>query len=66
MDKKRFFMTAVVGLMVAKPAAATLSEIDKRLDTALSDARQEQRSEQPMALEADGQVFDGELTARMY
>jgi len=62
MDKKRFFLTAAAGLLVANPAAATLNEVDKKLDAALDVAR----SEQPLVLEADSQTFDEELTARMY
>ena len=62
MDKKRFFLTAAAGLLIANPAAATLSELDKKLDAALDIAR----SEQPMVLGADGQNMDEDLTARMY
>ena len=67
MDKKqRFFMIAAVGLFAARPAIATLSELDARLDHALDNARDQQRVEQPLALEADGQSINEELPARMY
>jgi len=62
MDKKRFFLTAAAGLLVANPVAATLNELDKKLDAALDVAR----SEQPLVLEADDQAFNNELPARMY
>jgi len=66
MDKKRFFMIAAAGLIAARPAVATLAELDAKLDKALDSARNEQRSEQPLVLEADGQSMDDELPARMY
>jgi len=62
MDKKRFFLTAAAGLLVANPAAATLNEIDKKLDQALDGAR----DAQSVVLEADSQHFEDELPARMY
>jgi hypothetical protein len=66
MDKKRFFMIAAAGLLASRPAIATLSEIDAKLDKALDNARAEQRTEQPLALDSLGQSMDDELPARMY
>jgi len=66
MDKKRFFIVAAAGLIAARPAVATLSELDARLDKALDNARNQQRTEQPLVLEADGQTSENELPARMY
>ena len=66
MDKKRFFMIAAASLIAARPAVATLNELDARLDKALDDARTAQRSEQPLTLEIDGQTMNDELPARMY
>ena len=62
MDKKRFFLTAAAGLLVANPAAATLNELDKKLDQALDGARQEKTA----VVDADSQYFEDELPARMY
>lgn len=59
-------MIAAASLIAARPAVATLSELDARLDKALDDARTEQRSEQPLTLEIDGQTMNDELPARMY
>ena len=66
MDKKRFFMIAAASLIAAKPAVATLSELDARLDKALDEARTKQRTEQPLTIEIDGQTTSDELPARMY
>jgi len=66
MDKKRFFMIAAAGLIAARPAVATLAELDAKLDKALDSARNQQRAEQPLVLEADGQSMNDELPARMY
>jgi len=65
-DKKRFFLVAAAGLIAARPAMATLSELDARLDKALDSARNEHRAELPLMID-DGQESPmDEFQARLY
>jgi hypothetical protein len=66
MDKKRFFMIAAAGLLASRPAIATLSDVDAKLDNALDGARAQQLTERPLALESQDQSMNDELPARMY
>ena len=66
MDKKRFFMVAAAGLIAARPAMATLSELDTKLDTALDSARNELRTEQPLMFEDSQESSAEEFQPQLY
>jgi hypothetical protein len=53
MKKSRFLLVAAAGLIAAKPAVATLGEIEARLDQALQSARSQHQAEQTLIVQAD-------------
>jgi hypothetical protein len=66
MDRKKWILFAAAGVLATKPVLTTASNIAAQIDSALTNARQDVRNEQPLAIDTGTDVSSDELPARMY
>ena len=66
MDKKKLILIAAAGLLATKPVLSTASEVDARIDEALSNARAEVRVEQPVTVDTADEKAADETPAQIY
>ncbi len=67
MDRKKWILLAAAGVLVSQRSVlATGINIEARIDSALDNARQDVRNEQPLVVGTSTHASSDELPARMY